>query len=261
MPEQPPVQPPHHPSGLPVGDAPTTQPMPATGPPVGPPAGPAAGSPAGPRGGPAAAVPPSTPSTNPWRQATSTLGGRWAIGVAAGALAVLMLLGVVVAGVVVLRGYDRVATMVQRQDGNSRDQGDRGRPGDGQGPGAKSRDGQQQPGMPGAPGQRGGRNQDQGGLGALLGGAALHGSVSATVNGSVQARVFQRGAVTAVSSTSITLKSSDGFVGTYGLTAATTSRMGAPVKGGEAFVLARASDKVALTAIALRTGANSAPSN
>ena len=279
MTQQPPVQPPREPSGLPVGDSPATQPMPGTGPPAGPPvglpvgstagspAGPPAGSPAGPHGGPPAAVPPSPPSTNLWRQATSTHGGRWAIGVAAGALAVLMLLGVVVAGVVVLRGHDRVAMMGQRQDGSSRDQGDRGdrgdraRPGDGQDPGARGRNGQQQPGMPDAPGLRGGRSQGQGGLGALLGGAALHGSVSATVNGSVQSLVFQRGAVTAVSSTLITLKSSDGFVGTYGLTAATTSRMGAPVKGGAAFVLARAADKVALTAMALPTGAESAPSN
>lgn len=262
-------QPPRPPSGLPVGDSPATQPMPATGPPVGPPVGPPAGSPAGgpagspagPRGGPPAAAPTSPPSTNLWRQATSTHGGRWAIGVAAGALAALMLLGVVVAGVVLLRGHDSVAMMGQRQDGSSRHQGDQRSPGDGQGPGARNRDGQQQPGMPGAPGLRGGRNLGPGGLGSLLGGAALHGSVSATVNGSVQSLVFQRGAVTAVSTTSITLKSSDGFVGTYGLTAATTSRMGAPVKGGDAFVLARAADKVALTAMALPTGASSGPSN
>jgi hypothetical protein len=169
-----------------------------------------------------------------------------------------MLLAVVVAGVVVLRGHDRVAAVGQRQDGSSRDQG---RQGDGQGPGARDRNGQPQPSIPGAPGLRGGRNQGLGGLGALLGGAALHGSVSATVNGSVQALVFQRGAVTAVGSTSITLKSSDGFVGTYGLTAATTSRMGAPVKGGDAFVLARAADKVALTTLALPNGANVSPSS
>lgn len=264
MTEQPPVQPPRPPSGLPVGDSPATQPMPATGPPVGPPVGP----PAVTQGGPPATAPPSPPGPNLWRQATSTHGGRWAVAVAAVALAALMLVGVVVAGVVVLRGYDRVAMMAQREDDSSRgqrdqgdqgDQGDRGRPGDGKGPGAKNRDDRQQPGMPGAPGLRGGRNQGQGGLGALLGDAALHGSVSATVNGSVQALVFQRGAVTAVSATSITLKSSDGFEGTYGLTGATTSRMGAPVKGGGAFVLARAADKVALTAMALPTGTSSAP--
>ncbi len=268
MTEQPPVQPPRQPSGLPVGDSPATQPMPGTGPPAGPPVGPlsgsTAGSPAGPHGGPPAAVPPSPPSPNLWRQATSTHGGRAAIGLAAGALAVLMLLGVVVAGVVVLRGHDRFAMMGQRQDGSSRvqgEQGERSRPRDDQGPGAKGRNGWQQPGMPDAPGLRGGRGQGQGGLGALLGGAALHGSVSATVKGSVQSLVFQRGAVTAVSSTSITLKSSDGFVGTYGRTAATTSRMGAPVKGGAAFVLARAADRVALTAMALPAGADSASSS
>jgi len=71
------------------------------------------------------------------------------------------------------------------------------------------------------------------------------------VNGSVQALVFQRGETTAVSATSITLKSSDGFVGTYGRTAVTTSRGAAPVKGGQAFVLARASDKVAITMVSM----------
>ena len=113
--------------------------------------------------------------------------------------------------------------------------------------------------MPGAPGMGGGRELGQGGLGGLLGGGALHGNVSATVNGSVQALVFQRGAVTAVSPSSITLKSSDGFTGTYRLTAATSSRMGTPVKGGQGFVLARAADKVALTTLAVPDGAGVAP--
>jgi len=78
--------------------------------------------------------------------------------------------------------------------------------------------------------------------------------VTATVNGSVRALVFQRGQVTAVSATSITLKSSDGFVGTYGRAASTNTQMRAPVTGGQAFVLAQASDKVAITIA-------SAPSN
>lgn len=253
MTDQPRAQPPHQPSGQPsgqpAGGSSATRPMP----PAGPAAGPAAGTPV--------AATPSPPSTNVWRQATSTRGGRWAIAVAAGALALLMLLGVVIAGLVVLRGYDRFAMIGQRQDGYSRDQGDQRRQGNGQVPGPRDRSGPQQPGMPGSPGARGGRDQGQGGLGALLGGAALHGTVSATVNGSVQALVFQRGAVTAVSATSITLRSSDGFVGTYGLTAATTSRTGAPVKGGQAFVLARAANKVALTALAVPTRTDSAPGN
>ena len=89
-----------------------------------------------------------------------------------------------------------------------------------------------------------------------MGSSALHGEFTATVNGSVQALVFQRGEVTAVSATSITLKSSDSFVGTYGRNAASVSRGAAPVKGGQAFVLARASDKVAMTIMATRVGAD-----
>jgi hypothetical protein len=89
----------------------------------------------------------------------------------------------------------------------------------------------------------------------------VHGDVTATVNGSVQALVFQRGEVTAVSATSIALKSSDGFVGTYGRTAATISRGAVPVKGGQAFVLARASDKVAITTMGTRANAAVPPSN
>jgi ethanolamine utilization microcompartment shell protein EutL len=85
--------------------------------------------------------------------------------------------------------------------------------------------------------------------------------VTATVNGSVQALVFQRGEVTAVSATSIALKSSDGFVGTYARTAATTSRGAALVTGGQALVLARASDKVAITMMSTQANAAVPPSN
>jgi hypothetical protein len=77
--------------------------------------------------------------------------------------------------------------------------------------------------------------------------------VTASANGSVQSLVFQRGEVTAVSDTSISLKSSDGFTGTYGLSSATTANRGDAVKGGQAFVLARASDKVAITVMAGKT--------
>jgi hypothetical protein len=95
----------------------------------------------------------------------------------------------------------------------------------------------------------------------VLGGGALHGSVTATVNGSVQALVFQRGQVTAVSATSITLKSSDGFVGTYGRAASTRSLMAAPVTAGQAFVLAQASDKVAITIMPARANSGVGPSS
>jgi hypothetical protein len=156
------------------------------------------------------------------------------------------MLGVGAAGLLVLRNHDRFAMMGQGQDGFSRGQL---RHGNGNGDGDRRNDGGnngRSPLGPGAPGLRGGA-QGLGGLGSLLGGGVLHGTVTATVNGSVQALVFQRGQVTAVSTTSITLKSSDGFTGTYRRTPATTSLRAAPVTGGQAFVLARTSDKVAIT--------------
>jgi hypothetical protein len=232
---QPPVQPPHQPPEHPVEASPVTQPMTA-----------AESAPAAPR--------PGVPKTNMWRQATSTHGGRWAIAAAAAALAVLLLLGVGVAGFVVLRYHDRVNLLGNQTGGYSRGQNGQGY---GLGPGANGN----QRRLPGMPGMRGGRVQVPGGLGNLLGGSALHGDVTATVNGSLQALVFQRGAVTAVSATSIALKSSDGFVGTYGRTAATISRGPAPVKGGQAFVLARVSDKVAITTVSTRANAAVPPSS
>ena len=96
----------------------------------------------------------------------------------------------------------------------------------------------------------GGPFQGLPGLENLLGGKVLHGDVTATAGGSVQSLVFQRGEVTALSDTSITLKSSDGFAGTYGLSATTRSRGASLVKGGQGFVLARASDKVAMSMLA-----------
>jgi hypothetical protein len=229
MTDQPPAQPPHEPGQ----GSPATQPMSAVA------SAPAAGSSPG--------TPPAAPKTNVWHQATSTHGGRWAIAVAAFALACLMLLGIGVAGLLVLRNHDRFSLLGQRQDRFSGDQ-------NGRGPGALGN----QPRQRGMPGMRGGLGQ---GLGGLLGGTALHGNVSATVNGSVQALVFQRGQVTAVSATSITLKSSDGFVGTYGITSATSSMRSAPVQGGQAFVLARASDKVAITIMSTPVNTGVAPSN
>jgi len=166
----------------------------------------------------------------------------------------LMILGVGVAGFAALRFHDRFSPLANRTDGSVRGLGN------GPGPGA---DGDQKRlrGMPGMPGSPGGPDHGSGGLGMGLGGSALHGSVTATINGSVQALVFQRGEVTAVSATSISLKSSDGFLGTYGRTAATVSRRAAPVKGGQAFVLARASDKVAITTVSMPAGTAAQPGN
>jgi hypothetical protein len=86
----------------------------------------------------------------------------------------------------------------------------------------------------------------------------LHGHVT-SLDGSVQPLVFQRGEVTAVGATSITLKSPDGFLGTYGLV--TTTRFnGAPaVMGGQAFVLARARDGVAIRAVSIPAEVDARP--
>ena len=249
-PVQPPSTPPHQPSNEPAGGNPPTQPMaPAySAPPVGPTAGPA---------------PVYPPPTSRWRQATSTSGRRLALALSAAAVALLLLLGIGVTGLVVLRNHDRVDLLGNRQvdrflgqngpgNGNGNGFGNR----QGQGPGTNNnRNPRNLPGLPG------GRGQGLGGLANLLGGTALHGDVTATVDGSVQALVFQRGEVTALSGTSITLKSSDGFEGTYGRIGATTSRGVALVKGGQAFVLARASDKVAITTLAMPATVGSLPSN
>jgi len=223
-----------------------------------PPAQPTEQHPAQPTGQP----PAQPPKANAWRQATSTSGGRWAIGVAAGALALLMLLGIGAAGLLVFRTHDRLDMSGQMQGYHHRDQGGQGRD---RGPDTRDGDRPRNPGMPGAPGQDGGKGDARagglGGLGGLLGGTALHGTVTTTVNGAVQAVLFQRGEVTAVSATSITLKSSDGFAATYGRTAATTSVRAAPVKGGQALVLARASDKVATTVVSTPARAGAAPTS
>ena len=263
MSDQPPVQPPDQPASPPPSQP--TQPLPAAGPPAaGPPAGPQtplAGSPAAPTG--------FEPGPNMWSPTTSTRGGRWGLAIAAGALVCLMILGVAVAGIVVLRTHDRVNLMGNRQDRQFLSQNG---PGNGRGSGADGKldrkaqkeqlEQLEMPGMPGGPAQGpGGRGHGMGGLGNLLGATALHGDVTGTFNGSVQALLFQRGEVTAVSETSITLKSSDGFVGTYGRNATTNSRGAVPVKGGQAFVLARSSDKVAITIMATRDLAGVAPSS
>jgi len=187
-----------------------------------------------------------------------------------------MILGIGLAGFLVLRHHDRVDLLGSRQDsysngkngpGNGRGLGHlkglRDRQGSGNDDEQGSQDPPLMPGMPGMPGSRGNGQFGPEGLGGLggVGGTALHGSLTATVNGSVQALLFQRGEVTAVSATSITLKSSDGFAGTYGRNTTTVTRGAVPVNGGQAFVLARSSDKVALTIMATRVAAGAAPSS
>ena len=271
MSEQPPVQPPRQPPNQPAAGNPPTQPMPAA--PVPPPFEANAS--------PASAYP---PKATVWHQATSTSGRRWALALSAGAMALLLILGIGIAGLLVLRNHDRVGLFGNREDsqflsqdgpgngrgngngngngnedgrGNGRGNGNEDGNGNDRGPGAKHD--KIRPNQPGMPGMPGGRAHGLGGLGNLLGATSLHGEVTATVNGSVQALVFQRGEATAVSKTSITLKSTDGFVGTYGRDTATSLRGADLVKGGQVFVLARASDKVAITTMALPAEADLDP--
>ena len=249
MSEQPPVQPPstppHQPPNQPAEGNPPTQPMTAA---FGvPPAAPTAGS-----------DPAYPPKTNRWQRATSTSGRRWALALSAAAVALLLVLGIGVTSLLVLRNHDRVNLLGDRQ--TARNFGQYG-PGNGNGNGKAKGQGPRAGGGRNLPGLPGGRVQGLRGLENLLGGSAVHGDVTAGVGGSVQALVFQRGEVTALSATSITLKSSDGFTGTYGLNATTRSSGASLAKGGQAFVLARASDKVAITALATPATVGSLPSS
>jgi hypothetical protein len=77
------------------------------------------------------------------------------------------------------------------------------------------------PRFPGARGRLGGA------LGRGLAGDALHGEfVVKDKDGKVVTRVVQHGQVTAVSTTSVSLKSDDGFTGTYAVNGDTRVRVG-----------------------------------
>jgi hypothetical protein len=242
-PVQPPVQPPSTPPQQPLNQPaefnPPTQPMTA-----------AYGAPAA--GPTPSAAPASPPTANRWHQVTATTGGRWALALSAAAVALLLGLGIGVTSFLVLRNHDRVNPLASHQA--IRPFG----PGNGNAPGPRALGGRNGRNLPGQPG---GRVQGLRGLENLLVGTALHGNVTTNARGSVEALMFQRGEVTAVSSTSVTLKSSDGFMGTYGINGGSRSSGASLVQGGQAFVLARASDKVAITTLAMPATAGSGPSS
>ena len=154
-----------------------------------------------PAAGPGQAAPAGfgAPPPSAWKRATATSGRRWALaGVAA--LVVLFLFAVVaIGGFLVARqvafGGDRHGIMMGQRD---RAFGDRG-------PGDEGGNGQVRPLRPGMPGGR---------LPGLPGAEGAHGEY--TVQG--RTVVFQSGQVTAVSSSSITVRSSDDFTQTYKLT-------------------------------------------
>jgi len=182
------------------------------------------------------------PPPSAWQRATATSGRRWGLAALAAVLAVLLLGGFAVGGFLVGRtvafgnGGGRHGVMMgPRGNGPFADRGE----GNG--------NGQRHKLVPGMPGGR---------LPALpgLGG---HGEYSA------QGRtlVFQTGQVTAVSGTSITLRSTDGFSQSYTINSTTRMRgmqVAAIRTGDTAFVLADKSTRVAsLVALVSTQGSGS----
>lgn len=207
---------------------------PPPGPPRGPGYGPGYGPPAGPpRPGPPRPGPPG-PTGGPglWRQATSTTGGLIAVIVAAG-LCLLLVVGVLSLGAAVaVRHWAGRAggTQVEQVGPGQREPGR-------QGPGRNPMGG----GNRGMGGGAGGDPLAGGRLGGALG-TVQHGEV--TVRDSSGADVVmtvQRGTVTASSASSLSVKSPDGFIGTYAVDSTTRGGGTTPARGDVVLVVARKS--------------------
>jgi hypothetical protein len=159
--------------------------------------------------------------------------------VVAGVLVVLLLVGVAgAAAFAVGRGLNhhggpRVSELREgRGDGmgpGMRGQGERG-------PGEQQRQlGPQQRGMGG---NGGGLGSVLGGAGAL--GAVQHGEFTVTGSGGTPTvMTLQRGTVTAASSTSLSVKSADGFTATYALDSSTRAPARTVANGDSVLVLAQ----------------------
>lgn len=209
------------PAGPPAGAAQAGPPP--TAPPPGPPAGPPPAGP--PPGGPGPVGPGGPPPRRPglWRQATSTTGGTIAVIIAA-ALSALLLVGLASAAALAIgRGVwhhqrqERVEQARDRLDDGFMAPGQRKRLDQGQGPMMR------QNGPDPGPGN---------GLGPLMRGAnglggVQHGEFTVTgSDGKATTMTVQRGEVTKVSDTSLTVKSEDGFTATYAVSV-DTRRTGA----------------------------------
>ncbi|WP_406832345.1 hypothetical protein ABEG17_05845 [Pedococcus sp. KACC 23699] len=242
----------------PTGPTGPTRPMPAAPPPAAqpgppqpgsPPPGPAQAGPAqtgplhpGQPGAPVAAQPGRPPKgPNLFRQATSTTGGTIALIVAAG-LALLLVLGVAGVGAVavaraVVGHHDRTDRMEQM-----RDQGEGGLP-----PGPQRR---LDRGNGAAPG--GGMGSMMGGLGAL--GNVQHGEFTAQdAAGTSVVMTVQRGTVTAASTSSVSVKSADGFTATYAVDGSTRGGATSWTKGDSVLVVAQKAGARAVLIRAART--------
>lgn len=251
-----------------------TQPLPAVseaapaGPPAGTPAGPPAGTPGGPPPvgppggpfGPATGGPGGPPPKGPglWRQATSTTGGLIAV-VVAGALAALLVLGVVAT-------VGLVAVRAAHHDGNDRmeqvrEDGRQGLP-----PGQQKKldrlpKGPQGPEVPRRQGDGLGDGQDNGmgGMGGLLRGAmglgnVQHGEFTVDQDGKAVVMTVQRGTVIKSSATSVTVKSDDAFTASYVIGTDTRTRNGAPAVGDSVLVVAEKTGAKAVIIAATRKG-------
>ena len=213
--------------------------------------GPASQAP--PQGGPAYQGTPQGPPGQPapvgfgqrppgmWQRATSTSGRRWALVGAAVAL-VILLAALAVGGLLIARtiafGGARHGFTLGRDERDSRVLH-----GPGQGNGRIRR--HMGPGMPG------------GRLPGIPGAGAAHGEY--TVQG--RTLVFQSGQVTAVSGSSITLRSSDGFTSTYKVTSQTRVR-GVPVgaiSNGDTALVVAAKDTSEATLVATARAAGQGP--
>jgi hypothetical protein len=190
-----------------------------------------------------------------WKQATSTTGGLIAVILACG-LAVVLLLGLVGTGLLVAT---RIANHDDRGDRIAVARGDR----QDEPPGLRKKLQEKAPG-PRADGQgRGGMKNGMGmdnGLGPLVGAAAAlgtdpHGEFTGPdAAGKATGMVRQRGEVTKVSDTSISVKSADNFAGTYAVGADTAGRAGDVAVGDTVLVVAEKAGAKAVLVAATRRG-------
>ncbi|MGG5258182.1 hypothetical protein [Phycicoccus avicenniae] len=224
----------------------------------------AAASATPPPGGPPPPRPPGR-ARRTWDEATSSTGGRVALGAVA-VLATLLVVAVIGLGAALVGGHGRGEdargrTAFGRDDDRPGMQ--RGGPMTGQGrDGRPGRDGRQ-----GADGPQGQGRQDQGqqggtgrlpgqgqGRGAMTGGMAgmddvLHGEFTTAATGTPVVMVVQVGEVTAYTAgKSIAVRSADGFAATYDLSAGYAStRIGLPLQVGAQVRVVAAKEGLAAT--------------
>ncbi len=215
-------------------------------------------------------VPPAGPPSGPrrwWDEATSTGGGRAAVGLAAALAALVLVVGVGLTAALVVshqrgdRGFamgerDRWDRFDEEGPGMGMGRGNGLNPNDGQGRGNGRGDGNEVPQLPGqgAPVAPGGPRQGMGmdaDAGAALG-AVLHGEFTTSVTGTPTVMVVQTGQVTAYTAgKSLAVKSTDGFAATYTLdgTAPVIGKAATPVAVGATVRVVAAKEGMKVTAV------------